>query len=141
MRKLLASLLLFCLLGCGADSDLFPSPVASSQFAGAWVGTWTSSLRAGQGAVRLHFTEVRIQPDGATNVNGFVTLDDSPCVARLRVTGAIEGPSVSATARAAGQQVLLFGELDHSGERMEGRYDVLSGRCAGDSGQWDVRRE
>lgn len=123
----LCLLLLFVLPACGDDDAEDPGPPAD--FSGNWAGDFASDR------VNLEGTVLATIQQQDTAVSGMLSLTASPCISSATLTGSVAGQRASLTATsttAASEVIEINGDL--SGDSFEGRYEVPSGTCAGDSG-------
>lgn len=125
----------FLALGCGGGSGGTNLTPQNADVSGAWQGTATSSTPG----LTPVIAELNLSDNsGTVGSTAFVVANS--CVssdANSKVSGSINGNSVTLTATYAGVTVSLSGTV--SGSTMSGNY-TASGACGSDTGTWTATK-
>jgi hypothetical protein len=114
---------------CGGDGREPPTVDVT----GSWAGTWLSGTGMG-GDVTAVLTQT------GADVDGTMTITDSPCFSVGNVSGTVSGNRVSTGAMFSGDIRVNF-EGTVVGDEISGTYDaVRAGACTGDTGTFSLSR-
>ena len=103
--------------------------VAAGGMQGPWDGTWTSTSSPGtDGTFHIDFTQAGGQ------LNGTITVTDTPCFTAGTIFGVLEGNSIKFGAVNSGQNLNYTGTV--SGTSMSGTYSAP--RCGNGKGTWEA---
>ena len=116
----------------GDDEGGTPTPTASANLTGAWVGTWTSS-NGTNGNISLNLT----QAQGTETVTGSATVTGTGCTFDGTVSGNVSGNNFKATITGSGSA--SFSAVctpNTSPTSMNGTLEVTSGPCTPETGNF-----
>jgi len=100
---------------------------AAGAIQGRWDGTWTSTSSPGtSGTFHIDFTQSGIQ------LNGSITIKNTPCITTGTITGALAGNRITFGAVQGAQTIAYTGTI--SGPSMSGTYDAP--QCGNGKGNW-----
>jgi hypothetical protein len=111
-------------------SEAMTSP---NSLTGSWEGTWYRSESSAGGSL----TALLTQSDSA--LAGEVEILDAPCLPGGTVSGSINGTAVVfGVVLADAVQAEFMGTVVEGGLAIEGSYEVISGKCMGETGTWNI---
>lgn len=98
---------------------------------GPWDGTWTSTSTPGaSGTFHIEFTQ------SGDQLNGSITITNSPCITTGTISGALDGNSITFGAVKGSQNVAYTGTI--SGSSMSGTY--AAPQCDNGVGDWTATK-
>jgi hypothetical protein len=104
---------------------------AAGTMQGPWDGTWTSTSSPGaSGTFHIEFTQ------SGDQLNGSITITNSPCIATGTITGALDGNSITFGAVKGSQNIAYTGTI--SGTSMSGTYTAP--QCDNGVGDWEATK-
>jgi hypothetical protein len=109
-------------LGCG-ESDV----------TGSWFGTWHSSIFNGDMSLDL-------EQDESNAVTGSFNVGSSLCVPNGDVEATVEADQIHGTLTSPEGRVEFDGRIAVGGDRIEATFEVMTGSCAGTTGDFRVDR-
>jgi hypothetical protein len=100
---------------------------AAGDIQGPWDGTWTSTSTPGaNGTFHIEFTQ------SGDQLNGSITITNTPCITTGTITGALNGNSITFGAVKGAQTIAYTGTI--SGASMSGTY--AAPQCDNGIGDW-----
>ena len=104
---------------------------AAGAIQGPWDGTWTSTSSPGaNGTFHIEFTQSGIQ------LNGSITIRNTPCITTGTITGALAGNRITFGAVQGAQTIDYTGTI--TGTSMSGTY--AAPKCGNDVGNWHATK-
>jgi hypothetical protein len=98
---------------------------------GPWDGTWTSTSSPGSsGTFHIDFTQ------SGDQLNGSITITNTPCITTGTITGALAGNQIAFGAVKGAQTIAYTGTV--SGTSMSGTY--AAPQCGNGIGKWDATK-
>lgn len=120
--------LVLILAGCGGGSSS-----GGSGLIGFWAGSISSTVIAFNSPMTLNITT-----DNGVNINGFATVNNSPCFAQTKLAG--YKSAINVTVGLVNGTNILNSTALSNGYNLSGTYVVTSGACLGDRGTFSVTR-
>jgi serine/threonine protein kinase len=112
-------------------ASLTPSEsAAAGAIQGPWDGTWTSTNSPANGTFHIDFTQSGIQ------LNGSITITNTPCITTGTITGALAGNRITFGAVQGAQTIAYTGTI--SGTSMSGTY--AAPQCGNGTGNWHATK-